>query len=224
MDSAGLLLIGVGCVGLFLVAVIAGAVVARRKERERVERIRQWAGAAGWRLEVRPQVEWGRRMPGRNRRGVSLAVSGQLDGRPVTAAEYSYTTTTSTGTNGTSSTTTYHYVILVVGMRGVWPVVAVHRRGKLSRFGRALFGDRATAVGYKPFDRDYRVTADDPARVRGVLGRDLIAAHAAGRLPQWSLGGRELLTFREGRIVQPEALPAELAPLVRVADLIEPPR
>jgi hypothetical protein len=45
--------------------------------------------------------------------------------------------------------------------------------------------------------------------------------HVAGRLPDWSLEGRELLSFREGRIGEPASIPGQLEPIIRVADLIE---
>jgi hypothetical protein len=108
-----------------------------------------------------------------------------------------------------------------VRLRRPGPTIAVVRRGAMSRLGRSLFGDRATAIGYEPFDRAYRVTAGDPRVVRSVLGRDLVAEQVAGWLPDWSLYGDELLAFQEGRIGEPTSIPAQFGPLLRVADLVE---
>ena len=135
------------------------------------------------------------------------------------SAEYQYTTTT--GTSETSTTTTHHYVLYVARLRQQWPAVAVQHRGAVSRFGRALFGDRATAIGYEPFDSAYRISADRPEAARAIFRRGLVDEHVAGRLPEWSLYGDELMTYETGRIDDPEAIPARCAPLVRVADLIE---
>jgi hypothetical protein len=48
-----------------------------------------------------------------------------------------------------------------------------------------------------------------------------MAAHIAGEVPHWSLVGDELMTHRTGRIHNPARIPALVAPLLRIADLIE---
>jgi hypothetical protein len=96
--------------------------------------------------------------------------------------------------------------------------MAVVERGALSRFGRVLFGDGATAVGQEDFDRAYRVVSKDP---RAVLSPGLVAEHVAGRLPEWSLHGNELLTYRGGRIGDPATIPDQFTPLLRVAALLD---
>jgi hypothetical protein len=213
------------CFAAFLVFVIVGVVRTNRKERARQEALRQWAAHNGFQYLRRPADDWGRRMPGRNRRGVTVALSGPPGGRPVTIAEYFYTHTTSSRNSSTGrssdTTHTYHFVLTVARLRRPAPPIAVHRRGAVSRFGRQLFGDKATAIGYEPFDRDYRVVAPDPRQVRGLLSGALVAEHVAGRLPDWSVEGDEVLTFREGRIGDPGTILAELAPVARVADLID---
>jgi hypothetical protein len=138
----------------------------------------------------------------------------------ATIAEYSYTTTTGNA-GGTTTTETHRFVLLLVELGREHPTVAVHRRTGLSKLGRTLFGDKPTAIGYEPFDRTYRVTAGDPGAVQSVLAPALINEHVTGGLPPWSLEGRELLTYRVGRIGDPATIPDELAPLIRVADLIE---
>ncbi|GAA2606144.1 hypothetical protein GCM10010399_41380 [Dactylosporangium fulvum] len=67
MEMSAALAGGAVCLGLVVALVIVLTVVQQR--RERVERLRQWAAQHGWQYTVRPQVEWGRRMPGRNKRG-----------------------------------------------------------------------------------------------------------------------------------------------------------
>jgi hypothetical protein len=222
MDSS-VVVGGAVCLGAFLALAIVLAVAARRRERRRREALQVWAVRSGWQYRPRPQVEWWRRMPGRNKRGVALALSGVVGGRPASAAEYSYTTTSTThyGASVQSTSSTHHYVLYVVRLRGPWPAMAVQRRGAASRFGRALFGDRATAVGYEPFDSAFRVSAEHAEQVRGLLGRELLAEHVAGRLPDWSLHGDELMTMETGLIADPAIIPGRLAALVRIADLLE---
>ncbi|MDG6110293.1 hypothetical protein Daura_49480 [Dactylosporangium aurantiacum] len=224
MEASAIVVSVIACFGVVVALIVVSAVVAARRERERREALRVWAKRHGWQVVERPQVEWGRRMPGGNRRGVSLALFGTLGGRPVAVGDYSYTTTsTSTDANGAThtTTTTHHYIAVVVRLRTPRPSVAVHRRGGGSKLWRSMFGDRATAVGIEAFDRAYRVNAQDASLVRAVIGGTLIAEHVAGWLPDWSVEGNELLTFVQGRIGAPERIPAQVGPLLRVAELIE---
>jgi hypothetical protein len=203
------------------------SVAAVRRERERREALRGWAARHGWAYAERPATDWAPRLPGRNPRGVSLMLSGVLDGHPVAVAEYSYTeTSTSTRHNadGTSTTstnsTTHHFVVTAVRLASPGPTVAVQPRHALSKLGRTLFGDRPTALGYEPFDKAFRIVAEDPDAARRVVGPVLAGEHLAGRVPTWSLHGTELLTYRSGRITDPDQVAGLAAPLVRVAALL----
>ena len=225
MDVTPALIIA-GAVLLFGLIVIA-AIASARHERRRRDALREWAGRHGWTYAERPRTEWPARLPGRDRGGVSLALSGVLDGYPVSVAEYSYTQTrssTTPGQSGTSSTsttrTTYRYVVTVVRLPRPGPTVEVQPRHGLSKMGRAIFGDRATAIGYEPFDRAFRIVAKDPTAGRQLVGRSLAGEHLAGRVPAWSLRGAELLTYQEGRLADPARIPSLAAPLVRVAHLL----
>jgi hypothetical protein len=216
----------VGIVAL-LVLIVVGAVVSARRERQRREALRLWAARHGWTYAEQPTTDWGARLPGHNRRGVSLMLSGVLGGYPVSVADYSYThTTTSTTRNadGTSSTstssTTYHFVVVVVRLGRPGPPVEVQPRHGLSKLGRALFGEAATAIGHEPFDSAFKISAKDPAAARHLVGPRLAAEHLAGRVPAWSLRGVELMTYQRGRLGEPERIPGLVAPLVRVASLL----
>ncbi len=217
----------VAAVALLLALIVVAAVVTARRERQRREALRQWAVQHGWTYTERPAADWVSRLPGRNRRGVSLMLSGVVARYPVSVAEYSYTqTSTSTTRNadGTSSTstssTTYHFVVVVVRLPWPGPSIEVQPRHGLSKLGRAIFGDRATAIGYEPFDRAFRIAAKDPAAARRLVGPVLAGEHIAGRVPAWSLHGAELLTYRSGRLDDPAGIPDVAAPLIRVATLL----
>jgi hypothetical protein len=143
-------------------------------------------------------------MPGRGRRGVSLILSGLVHGYTVSVAEYSYTQTSTSTTR----------------LPPPGPPVEVAARHGLSKLGRALFGDRPTALGYEPFDRVFRIAAKDPAAARQLVGPVLAGEHIAGRVPPWSLRGVELLTYQSGHLTDPARVPDLAAPLVRVATLL----
>jgi hypothetical protein len=211
-------------VAVVLALIVIAAVVSVRGERRRRDTLRRWADTHGWAYVERPSVDWWRRLPGYDRRGVTLMLSGIIDGFAVSVAEYAYTetrTSTTPGSDSTTSTrTTHRFVVVVVRLPWAGPTVEVVSRHGLSKLGRALFGDRATALGYEPFDRAFRIASKDPDGARRLIGRRLADAHLAGWVPAWSLRGAELLTYRSGWLGEPDRIPETAAPLVRVATLL----
>jgi hypothetical protein len=225
-ESLWPVLIGAG-VAVLVGLIVVGIVVGVRNERRRREALRLWAAQHGWAYVERPKVDWWSRLPGRNRIGVSIMLSGGLDGYPVSVADYSYTeTSTSTshradGTSTTSSSsTTYEFVVVVVRLPRPGPTVDVQPRHALSKLGRAIFGEAKTAIGHPEFDRAFRIGAKDPAAARRIVGPMLTAEHLAGRVPGWSLHGAELLTYQRGKLGDPATIPGLAAPLIRVATLL----
>jgi hypothetical protein len=219
VDRSTLLAIGGAVLGILIVALVVRAI---RKENARVAHIRRWAAANGWTFAKRQRPSWEARVPGTYRRGISLVVSGQVNGRPVSVAEYWYITESTSAGGGTgvnnTSTTTHLMVVTAVRMPLRYPPIAVRARGSLSRLGRAVFGDNAAATGHAEFDRRFRVHTKDPAAARALVGPALIADHLADRVPAWSLGGQDLLTWRDGKIRDPAEIPAMAAALTWVAD------
>jgi hypothetical protein len=200
-----------------LAAVIVGV---SRRARRRLEALELWATRNGWTPTQRPQAEWYRFLPGSDRRGVSLALTGTVRGRMVSVAEYSYTETSYDAGATTSSSTTHRFVVVVVRLGRPYPWISVETRGTLSKLGRKLFGDSQAATGDEEFDRRFRISTREPAVARQVVGRQLIAAHLAGAVPAWTVSGHELLTYRDGSIDVPEHVPAFAEPALRVADLL----
>jgi len=217
------ILIGVGC-AVLVALIVVGIVVSVRRDRRRRAALRQWAAAHGWTYTERPSVEWARRLPGTRSRGLTLMLSGVVDGYPVSVADYYYqteSTSSASSTTGTTSTstTTHHLVVVAVRLGRAGPTVGVAPRHGLSKLGRAIFGEGRTAIGYEPFDKEFKVTAKDPAAARQLIGPALAAEHLAGRVPAWSLKGTDLLTFHQGRLTDPARIPELVGPLVRVAML-----
>ncbi|MFD6355631.1 hypothetical protein KHQ06_14975 [Nocardia tengchongensis] len=204
-----------------LVLVIVLASITSRIERDRKARVRQWAIANGWRFQERAYAPWTNRLPGRNRLGLGVTVTGMMGGRWVTVAEYHYQTTSSSGDSTT--THTHRYVAVLVLLDRPHPWLAVRRRGLMSQFGRALFGDKPTATGNVMFDSQYRVEAADAGHAKAMVSPPLIAAHIAGMVPQWSLVGNELLAYAPAGVFKdPNMIPGYAGPLMHVADLLGP--
>ncbi|GAB0107193.1 hypothetical protein JMUB6875_61860 [Nocardia sp. JMUB6875] len=214
------------CIGIIfgipVLVLIVVLPITLRVERDRKELIRGWAGLHGWMFQERSVAPWTARLPGRNRRGLGVTVTGQLGGRWVTVAEYSYET--SSGSGESSSTTTHRYIVAVVLLDRPHPPLAVRQRGLVSQFGRALFGDKPTATGNVLFDARFRIDAADPSHAKAMVGPNLVAAHIAGAVPQWSLVGNELLTYTpvSGKLRDPRQIPWYAGQLLHVADLLGP--
>lgn len=215
----------IACLVLVALLVVGLVVLGRRQARARLAALQRWASANDWTIVPRPAVDWSARLPGRNRRGVTLALTGWLWGRRAGVADYSYTETTSTSTSdghgGTSrrtKSTTHHYTVLVVHLERPSPYLGVQPRGLLSRWGRALFGT-GTALGHEEFDKHFRVVGE-PGASPYPLTAALLAAHLDGTAPPWTLAGTDLLSYRQGRLGDPASIPQLLGPLYRVADLL----
>jgi hypothetical protein len=203
--------------GMIAAAVVL-VLVARSAERKRIAHIEQWARENDWYVVRRPSVGWCARVPGRNRRGATLQVLGSSHGYLVSVTEYHYTTSSSSG--GSTSTTTHHYLVTAVRLAAAHPPVAVAPRGPVSRLGRALFGERPTAIGHPDFDRSFRLRTHHPDLGRVLLGPALVTEHLAGTVPFWDLADHELITWQRGRITDPHRIPDHAVALIRVAMLL----
>lgn len=218
--------------GMFCTAMIAMFVLmifamraSARNERERQAMLWKWADANGWTYALRARAPWTARLPGNNSHGLGVSLTGLLGDRWVTVADYSYETTSHTTTSDGSTrtdTTTHRYIAVVVHLDRVHPPIAVHSRGLVSQFGRALFGDKPTATGNVRFDAHFRIAAADPVHSKALVGPALIDAHINRAVPLWNIVGTDLLAQHpiSGTLRDPNQIAAHAAPLLRVADLL----
>lgn len=206
-----------------LPVVIVVSVVAHRNERERRRRIAQWATDNGWSVVQDPAVDWKRQLPGGRRGRVPLLVHAWLGDFTVAVADYNHTTVSSTpdGRGGsTMTTTTHHLLVTTIRLPHRYPAITITPRGAFSRLGRTMFGDGATATGHAEFDRRFRIRTRHPDLARDLVGPALIAEHLAGSVPVWSLADHDLLAVQQGRLADPEQIPALVEPLRQVAHLL----
>jgi hypothetical protein len=204
---------------LLLGAALIFAIVDVQRKRKRHDRIAQWAAEHCWSITKKPAVSWAGQLPGRNGR-VRLLVCASIGGLTVGVAEYTYTT--SSGSSGPSSNTTKNLLVTTIRLPHRYSAIAVVRRGVLSQLGRAMLGDTAFATGDAEFDDRFRIDTRHPDLARALVGPALIAEHLAEHIPTWSLADHDLLTWQDGKIGDPEQIPALVEPLMRVAQLLPP--
>jgi hypothetical protein len=185
-----------GAVVLFVLLVTLLTVSRRRRQRQRWAELQEWARRNRWALTPDPAVEWSDRLPGRHKRGVTLALYGEMWGRRVSIAEYSYTETRTVG-DGAATSITHEFVVVVEHLDRPSGYLGVQSRGLFSRWGKALFG-ADSSLGDPRFDKEFRVVGD-PATAAYRIGPELAAAHLAGA-PPWTIYGTDLLTWYPGRI------------------------
>jgi hypothetical protein len=146
---------GLLCPGLIVAAAVLNSAAARRDAARR-QALGSWAYHHGWDLVRGPTVDWGRRMPGYNVHGVTVAVYGTIDGRRVAVAEYVYVHT-GTKSDGSPTSVLSRHVLMVVWLHRPGPNVVVTRRPGLLQRTRSRPDDWVVTTGLAPFDRAYRV-------------------------------------------------------------------
>jgi hypothetical protein len=218
MDSGWLTLF---CLALVVLAALGGLVglVQRLLRRRRLGAVRQWADLNGWAYAASPRTDWGSRLPGAKANGVLVQLSTVVDGRPVAVGEYSYRDTTSEGRTGSVGPHTEHYVVAAVRLRDQYPSLAVRRKEPGNSLLRAL-GFGGPVLGYEPFDRRFLLEAADPGQIHRWITPPVVTEHLAGRAPQWVLRGSELVVYWDGKLTDPEGIPAAAASAVRMAQLL----
>jgi hypothetical protein len=212
------------CLAAVALLLVLLTVAGRRRVRRRWAELRRWAGANGWTLVSKPVVDWGSRLPGGNKHGVSFALYGEMWDRPCGVGEYSFsetrTTSTRGGNGGTTigtTTTTHQYVVVVLHLDRPSAYLGVQPRSVLSRWGHTLFG-LGSSIGHERFDKQFRVVGDPPAAAY-PLSSALVAAHVEGTVPPWTLYGADLMTWYPGRI-DLARVPALVGPLRHVATML----
>ena len=197
---------------VFVVVVAAAGLfvflpVLRGSDRPRRDTFARWAATHGWRYDDRSHPAWSGRLPGHDSGTVVFTVTGVVDNRLVTAAEYRYES--------------HRFTVLVVYLDRPYPPLAVLDRELSREIGDAFTGSTSIHTGHAAFDQRFRVIAVDRRYARLMLDPVVIQALLDGPVERWSLAGRDLLTYRLGRIDSPQAVAEIARPVLHLADLLE---
>ncbi|MBF6357812.1 hypothetical protein IU449_25270 [Nocardia higoensis] len=179
----------------------------RRSDHRVGETFARWAAAHGWHYDDRAHPAWTARLPGHQIGTVVFTLTGVVDNRPVTAAEY--------------RVESHRFTVLVVHLDRPYPPLAVLDRDLSREIGDAFAGSIPIHTGDAAFDRRFRVSAVDQRYARLMLDPVVVRAQLDGPVERWSLAGRDLLTYTLGRPGNPAVIPDLARPVLHLADLLE---
>ncbi|MGN6252735.1 MAG: DUF3137 domain-containing protein [Marmoricola sp.] len=189
----------------FLALVVLVGVLGYLQQKRRREAFAALAAARGWTYTRRDDA-WVGRFGGRpfgagHGRRAENVLSGDHDGRPFAAFDYSYRTTeTTTDAQGHASTheRTHRFSVTAVQVGGDVPGLHVAPEGFLSRaVGRLTNSD--IEIESEDFNRAFRVTCSDRKFASDVLHPRLVETLLAGhRDLDWRFDGGWLLTVDGG--------------------------
>lgn len=196
----------------FVITAIVSVIVGRRRQRQRAQQFAAWAQQSNWALAFRPTTNWHDRLPGGRCTRVDFAFSAAIGGRVVCVAECHYTE---------PEEATHTYTVVVVWLRRPFHRVSVRRRGELSKLGQRLFSEPAAQLG--PLARDFQVDADDLSYASYLITPPIAEGLVNGWIPPWNVLGNELMAYHERSISDPAEVPQLAVPMLRLADLLDPP-
>ena len=190
-------------IGLFVTL----AIYSYKKNQARLAALAQLCGARGWQLQ--PHDPWG--LPGRwagtpfdsgYDRSAANVVTGEFQGKPLVAFDYSYKED-STDSEGKRSTTTYRFRICALGMPCALPELHVGPEGVFSRLGQVL-GMQDIELESEDFNRRFRVRCPDPKFATDVLSpRTMEMLLASGKV-KFRFVGSDVVAYESGCLEGPE--------------------
>lgn len=151
---------------------VALAVVAYKRNQARLQAIHSLCLSKNWQFRAADPFNLPDRWPGTpfdtgyDRRAKNV-VTGEVNGRPMIAFDYSYKTE-SRDSEGRTSTTTHPYAIYALGMPCALPELELAPEGVFGRLGTAL-GMQDIELESEDFNRKYRVRCPDAKLATDVL-------------------------------------------------------
>ena len=203
MDAFPLLLFGGGV----LVAIAIG-IYSYQADKKRRAMLQAYAQSSGWTYVARDD-SWCGRFEGSpfgqgDSRKATNILSGQYDGAPMVAFDYSYETS-STDSKGHRSKTTHRYAICAVQLPAWLPELELSPESALTRLaGHLGLGD--VELESEDFNRHYRVSARNPKFAYDVLHPRTMAALLGRPALHMRLSGVDAVCWESGRLAPPELL------------------
>ena len=152
--------------------VITLAIYSHKRNQERIAALVALCRSKGWQFHPHDPFGLPQRWPGTPfdcgyDRHAQNVVTGEHNGHPLVAFDYSYKED-SRDSDGNTSTTTYSFAVVALGMPCALPEVHVGPEGVLSRLGR-VFGVQDIELESEDFNRAFRVRCPDAKLATDVL-------------------------------------------------------
>ncbi len=201
-----------------MVAVGAGARLARQRRRRRISDFLAAVRTRGWELTAHDD-SLAHRWHGRPFRGAGHArkvVRGHYRGRDFTAFEYSYATKP---TPNADTAIPHRFAVWALPLPVAVPSLSVGGHGALGATVPKAFGTEDIEIADEEFDHQFKVTGEDEAFVARVLQPSLVE-HLKSTGPwEWRFEGDTMLAFEPGRL-EAENIAAKLDAMIGVLDRV----
>jgi hypothetical protein len=195
----------------FVAVVVALAVWSHKKNQARIQSLMQLALSRNWQFVAHDPFGLAQRWSGTpfdsgyDRRAQNV-VTGEHDGRPLVAFDYSYKED-STDSKGNRRTSTYHYAVVAIGMPCALPELHIGPEGVFARIGKAM-GMEDIELESEDFNRRFRVRCPDPKLAMDVLTPRTMELLLANGAIRFRFAGSDLVAYDSGVLTPVELLRA----------------
>ncbi|HVF06475.1 MAG TPA: DUF3137 domain-containing protein [Frankiaceae bacterium] len=189
--------------------VVTAAIYSYKKNQARIGALVSLAHSKGW--QFAPHDPFG--LPGRwggapfnagyDRRAANV-ITGEHDGKPFVAFDYSYKED-SRDSEGKTTTRTYCFAIVALGMPCALPELHVGPEGVFSRIGRVM-GMQDIELESEDFNRAFRVRCPNPKLATDILSPRTMEALLANGKIRFRMVGSDILAYENGNLDAVEVL------------------
>jgi len=211
-------------IALFIigVVVVAGlAYLAQQRAKKRREAFQAWAASRGFTYTAEDDSLTdrfdGTPFGNGDHRRAQNVVSGQHEGRPIIAFDYSYETH-STDSDGDRTTETHRFNVISIGLPAGLPTLQVTREGVMAKLGRAV-GIHDIEFENEDFNRRFNISCKDRKLASDLLHPRMMQFLLDAEGPAWRIERSDLMCWDSGRI-EPAGVDRQLGFLSSIADQV----
>jgi len=196
---------------VFVVILVALAVLAHQHKQERIDGLRQLATRLGWSFQdaqpvtIIPHVERFELFTQGRDRKIRNYLAGESGGDQFAVFDYSYVT------GGGNTTKTYSQTVLHVhSPRLDLPLFSLRPENLLHRIGGLVGHQDIDIEGHPAFSGEYLLRGRDESSIRAVFEPGVVALYEANRGHCTTGAGPDLLLWRSATLASAEEVPALL--------------
>jgi hypothetical protein len=196
---------------VFVVILVALAVLAQENRQERIDGLRQLATRLGWSfqdappLTIIPHVERFELFAQGRSQKIRNYLAGESGGDRFAVFDYSYVTG-----GGNAQKTHSQTVLHVHSPRLDLPLFSLRPENVLHRIGGLVGQQDIDIEGHPAFSGEYLLRGQDESSILAVFEPDVVAFYEANRGRCTTGAGPDLLLWRSGTLATAEEVPALL--------------